>query len=269
MAAIPKLSKEQWEAARSRWEADPREGFSWLVADLNLPISAPGVRKTAVRDGWAKGAPAQAGKGVQGEKKKPKVSPAKVSRNRDKVSLLKVSQPGETRAVAERRPRGRPTLYREEYAEQATKLCLLGATDADLANFFDVAVSTVALWKVEHPNFSDALKAGKDKADANVARSLYQRATGYSHPDVHVSNYKGEITITPLIKHHAPDPTSMIFWLKNRQPKKWRDRIEVESDVSISVLNVAKLNELFISRMEKARERQASVLIERGIVIEG
>lgn len=42
---------------------------------------------------------------------------------------------------------GRPTLYREEYAEQARKLCLLGTTDAELADFFNVAVDTINEWK--------------------------------------------------------------------------------------------------------------------------
>jgi hypothetical protein len=32
--------------------------------------------------------------------------------------------------------RGRPTKYKEEYNEQAYKLCLLGATDKELADFF-------------------------------------------------------------------------------------------------------------------------------------
>jgi hypothetical protein len=37
------------------------------------------------------------------------------------------------------RARGRPSLYRDEFAEQARKLCLLGATDRDLAEFFERA----------------------------------------------------------------------------------------------------------------------------------
>jgi hypothetical protein len=38
---------------------------------------------------------------------------------------------------------GRKSLYREQYAEQAFKLCLLGAKDEELANFFGVAVKTL------------------------------------------------------------------------------------------------------------------------------
>jgi hypothetical protein len=126
--------------------------------------------------------------------------------------------------------RGRPSKYKDEFPEQARKLCLLGATDKDLARFFGVQESTLNEWKKVHPEFSESLKAGKELADAVIAESLFHRAKGYSHPEVHVSNYQGAITITPLVKHHPPDPTSMIFWLKNRRPDLWRDKPDPAAD---------------------------------------
>ncbi len=123
---------------------------------------------------------------------------------------------------------GRPTLYREEYPEQARKLCLLGATDKELADFFGVEESTLNNWKHAHPNFMESIKRGKMQADADVADRLFQRAMGYEHQDVHISSYQGDITETPIIKYYAPDPTAAIFWLKNRQRDKWRDKTETE-----------------------------------------
>lgn len=131
---------------------------------------------------------------------------------------------------ASAKPVGRPSRYKEEFNDQARKLCRLGATDKELAEFFGVAVSTFNLWKKNHPQFSESLKEGKALADAEVADKLFQRATGYSHPDVHISNYQGEITITPITKHYPPDATSMIFWLKNRRPDLWRDKPEPQDD---------------------------------------
>lgn len=124
---------------------------------------------------------------------------------------------------------GRPTSYRDEFVDQAEKLCKLGATDVELADFFEVAVSTLYLWKIEHPEFSEALKRGKLIADAEVADKLFKRATGYSHDDVDIRVVDGMIVETPLIKHYPPDTIAAIFWLKNRQRDKWRDK--VESDV--------------------------------------
>lgn len=122
---------------------------------------------------------------------------------------------------------GRPTKYKEEYNEQARKLCLLGATDKELADFFNVDEATVNRWKIDYPEFCESIKSGKASADANVADRLYQRAMGYEHRDVDLKIYKGQIIETPVIKCYPPDPTSAIFWLKNRQSTKWRDKQEV------------------------------------------
>lgn len=123
---------------------------------------------------------------------------------------------------------GRPSKYKEEFNEQARKLCLMGAVDAELADFFEVAIDTISEWKNVHPEFSASIKKGKHQADANVADRLYQRAMGYEHPEVHISNYQGEITQTPITKIYPPDTTAGIFWLKNRQRAKWRDKVDHE-----------------------------------------
>lgn len=132
---------------------------------------------------------------------------------------------------------GRPSKYKPEYSEQAYKLCLLGATDIQLADFFGVSEQTLNTWKTKHPEFLESLKDGKDKADSVIAESLFHRAKGYSHPDTHISNYQGEITVTQITKHYPPDATSCIFWLKNRQKEKWRDtqNIEKKEDITITV----------------------------------
>lgn len=123
---------------------------------------------------------------------------------------------------------GRPSKYKAEYAKQAVKLCELGATQPQLADFFEVSTSTVNLWAVQHKAFSDALKIGKAPADEKVEMSLYQRAMGYSHPEDDIKVIAGEIVITPTIKHYPPDTTACIFWLKNRKPKEWRTAPESE-----------------------------------------
>lgn len=126
---------------------------------------------------------------------------------------------------------GRPTKYKKEYARQAEKICLLGATDEFLADYFEVDVSTIGNWKNAHPEFIEAIKKGKQQSDLAVSESLYGRAIGYSHPEEKVFNNQGEIVTHNTIKHYPPDPTAAIFWLKNRQPKLWRDRQEVDQRV--------------------------------------
>ena len=139
---------------------------------------------------------------------------------------------------------GRPTKYKEEYAEQAYNYCLLGAIDEELAAFFDVSETTINNWKLEHPDFLESIKKGKEIADANVAASLYRRANGYSHPDVDIKVIDGQIVQTELTKYYPPDATSAIFWLKNRQPKKWRDKQVTEHEGGIDI-NPVKISDLF------------------------
>lgn len=140
--------------------------------------------------------------------------------------------------------RGQPTKYKSEYVVQVEKLCLLGATDKDIADFFEVSESTLNNWKNEHPEFLESIKKGKMLADANVAERLYKRALGYEAPDVDIRVIENKIVETPLIKHYPPDPTSAIFWLKNRQPEKWRDKQVIDHTNSDSSLNRPTIIEL-------------------------
>jgi len=150
---------------------------------------------------------------------------------------------------------GRPTKYKEEYNEQVYKLCLLGATDKELADFFNVAESTINEWKIEYVEFSESIKRGKQIADANVASKLYHRAIGYEHEDTQFATYQGEITDKETyIKHYAPDPTAAIFWLKNRQPAKWRDKQEIDQTIKADVkieTDLSKLSSDELQQLEK------------------
>jgi len=120
---------------------------------------------------------------------------------------------------------GRPTKYKPEYAKQALKLCYMGATDADLADFFEVSIVTIWRWKASEQEFCNSInKVEKDFADNRVKRSLYQRACGYSYDAVKIFNSdKGGTVEVPYREHIPPDPTSCIFWLKNRRKEEWRD----------------------------------------------
>jgi hypothetical protein len=130
-------------------------------------------------------------------------------------------------------PAGRPTKYKPEYVEQVYKLCLLNAIDSDMADFFGVSESTFYKWKEDHEEFSEAIKKGKDFADANVANRLYNRAMGYEHSEDKIFNNNGEPMIVPTTKHYPPDTTAAIFWLKNRQPQVWRDRVTHDGTMNL------------------------------------
>ena len=161
-------------------------------------------------------------------------SPEKIRDIADRAEGIKPDEP--------QYDRGRPPKYKPTFAEQATKLCLLGATNADLADFFRVAIRTVERWTVEHEDFCRAVKEAKDTADAKVERSLFQRAVGYSYDSEKIFNGKDGIVRADTREHVPPDVTAQIFWLKNRQRDRWRDKQDVEhtGDVTFTTIYEAR-----------------------------
>jgi hypothetical protein len=123
---------------------------------------------------------------------------------------------------------GRPTDYREAHVEVAKALASRGATDAEVADHFGVNVATVYRWKHSHPEFCEALKVGKEIADERVERSLYHRAVGYEQEEVKIFMPAGadKPVYAPFTAKIAPDTTAAIFWLKNRRPDLWRDKLD-------------------------------------------
>lgn len=135
---------------------------------------------------------------------------------------------------------GRPTKFKPEFTEQAKKLAALGATDREVADFFEVDERTLHRWKHEHEEFCQSLRVGKDAADDRVEQSLYRRAVGYQQDDIHFSSYEGAVTQTPYVKINPPDTTAAIFWLKNRRKDDWRDKHEFEHSASGDLAELIK-----------------------------
>lgn len=125
-----------------------------------------------------------------------------------------------------------PVSKKVDY-EQLFQLCEKGMKDTELAKFYKVTERTITRWKKDD-EFLSVLKAGKEAYDTMVEKALCSRALGYSHKDVDIKMYEGKIIKTEFTRHFPPDPTSMIFWLKNRQPQKWRDKQELSGDINLN-----------------------------------
>lgn len=116
--------------------------------------------------------------------------------------------------------------YREDYPDIARKLCmLLGATNERLSKYFEVSDTTIDNWIAKYPEFAEAVKFGRELADADVVHATFRRAIGYSHPETKVFVVEGKIVEHEITKHYPPDTGAAAFWLKNRQG--WRDKVEL------------------------------------------
>jgi hypothetical protein len=123
---------------------------------------------------------------------------------------------------------GRPSKYKPEYAAVARALCKRGATDFELAQEFNVDVTTIWRWKVAYDDFSQALQIHKEDFDAQVERSLALRANGFTIETEKVFCHMGRVTRAKVLEYIPPDVSAARLWLTNRRPDKWRDKTATE-----------------------------------------
>jgi len=139
-----------------------------------------------------------------------------------------------------KRRRGRPTKYRPEYAKIVTPLAMIGYSEEKIAGYFGVNRDTILEWKKVHPEFSGGILDGRTKATAKVVVSLFQRATGYSHPEDKIFNNNGEPLVVSTTKHYPPEYKSIALWLKNKEPELWKDKQEIEGSFEAKVGKISK-----------------------------
>ena len=134
--------------------------------------------------------------------------------------------------------KGRPTKYKPEFEKLARDYTELGATLPQIARFFDVDLATVNRWMDDKPTFRDAIKKTRELADSKVEQSLYARACGLVKKVERTTKDGGIVTLKEEV---PPDTAAAFIWLKNRKPKEWRDKQEVEHSGEIGVtLNLGK-----------------------------
>lgn len=128
-----------------------------------------------------------------------------------------------------------PLKYTPDIAKQAEKLCSLGATETEVAAFFEVDRKTLWRWRQDFPELAEAIRVGKEHADERVVQSLYCLATGERNED---GTWRTK-----------PDTTACIFWLKNRRPDEWRDVKGVEHSGAIRHEHVEELSDADLERI--------------------
>ena len=118
---------------------------------------------------------------------------------------------------------GRPTTYLPENAEIARQACMIGATNDTLAERFEVCRRTIDNWIATIPEFSAAVRQGREVADVAVVSALFARATGMEQKMTKVFCHRGQPVTANYLAYLPPDVRACIFWLRNRRPDQWRE----------------------------------------------
>ena len=133
-----------------------------------------------------------------------------------------------------------------------------GLTDEQIAKNMGIGRTTLYEWKQKDSNIMNSLKKGKEVADFEVENALYKKALGYNvmlkktfklkkveYNDNGKKIKEYEELVDGHEEMHIPaDTTAQIFWLKNRQKEKWRDKVEVASstnEANNQIMNIAEL----------------------------
>ncbi len=150
----------------------------------------------------------------------------------------------------------------------AHKLALLGQTDKEMADFFGVSESTLNLWKLKHPKFSESLKRGKTVADVAVVESLFKRATGFTKKAVKIMQAEGKSFEHVYDEYYPPEVGAIVFWLKNRQRDKFRDKpdvnVTVNNETGVKVDMSKPPEEWTVAELEEALRRSGGLEAIKG-----
>lgn len=127
-------------------------------------------------------------------------------------------------------PGGRPTKFNDTVRKKILDLISAGKTETQICEILGISWPTLRNWKLANSEFFMAMREHKQEADEMVEASLWHRAVGYSHEAVKIfyDSKTGETVEHKYIEHHPPDVTAASLWLRNRKPKEWRDKQEVD-----------------------------------------
>jgi transcriptional regulator with XRE-family HTH domain len=121
-----------------------------------------------------------------------------------------------------------PLKYNPPYHLKIAELAArMGLTNEQIAEQMGISKSSLHEWFKKFPELKKIITEAKEEPDKLVIDSLFQRARGYSHKETIFFHYKGDVVPVDTIKHYPPETVACIFWLKNRLPKDWRDRHDI------------------------------------------
>ena len=167
---------------------------------------------------------------------------------------------GNKNAVGNKGGAGGPSKYKPEYAPTAGRLCaMMGFTDEQLADFFEVTEKTILTWRLDHVEFATAVKAGKAETDDYVERCVVKGISGYFVEHQETVMIRGEPTVKTVRKWVPGNPGVGMRWLAARRPEIYREIKEDKLTLSA--------DEAFMKALEAMNERVALRRSERAKLV--
>ncbi|MGL4735703.1 MAG: hypothetical protein ACRCWB_11620 [Enterovibrio sp.] len=221
---------------RPIWEGDPRRGFGWLIAEAGTG-NAMKLCELARAEGWTK------------------------SKEYLNESIDQLCEP----------PYPAP-FYNSTWVGIVKNLRLASFDEQKIAETLGIGLKAFEFLQYQHQALRDALIEAGAMADGMVAQALFERACGSKIEDQCVNVVGDQVVITAYEKSYPPDTASIKFWLKNRQPELWKEKVETVDRPMVAVMDTDAMATSFQKALDLAEERRkelASRADRLGLVLDG
>lgn len=153
--------------------------------------------------------------------------------------------------------RGRPVEYNEKFHPMIARiLAKEGKTQNEIRVEMGIAESTLYLWKLKYPDFSEALSRGADISNERVKTSLYERANGYEWEEeqaikVKCGKDREKVIVVKVRRRAPPDTPAAKLWLCNRDRENWSDDKNVNVSGSLDGTITTMTHEQKLARLKE------------------
>jgi hypothetical protein len=147
----------------------------------------------------------------------------------------------------------RKPKYNEEIHNKIIQLIEKGYIDKEVCKSVNINTTTYYEWqdeksKLYKKELTNSIKEAKKVIDCKVEQKLFKRSMGYKYNEITkelVKDIEGneELKVTKIVtKEVVPDVGAQIFWLKNRQPDRWRDTKNIVNTIEDPVSKMLEIS---------------------------
>lgn len=146
--------------------------------------------------------------------------------------------------------------YHPGFCHIVANMMAIGAINANIARTLGVRGYTLVGWQNQYPEFRKAMQESRNNADAEVENALRKRALGYERVEEFVNARGRRVRVT---KHYPAEINAAQFWLRNRQPKHWRDQASVTVATATEIAAALRAQAEATQRTTEDEERNDGV----------
>lgn len=126
-----------------------------------------------------------------------------------------------------------PTALDVQKVEVAALTC---KSMKEFAAFLNLDVTTIKIWCRKSSEYYRAFNSWKLAATFDVEKSLAKKAIGFTKAtNKDVITRAGTVETLTTENYYPPDTAAAQFWLKNIAPEEWKDKTEVDINVTANI----------------------------------